>query len=114
MLNPMQHHRRGIGLGIFSAPSHQHFSHAVEPMDADDWLNYVEKKLLVVQRNNREKVLLVSHQLSGPTANCWDAYVEVHEEPESINQPEVRDAFHAYHVPQGVIKLKKKEFPNLK
>jgi hypothetical protein len=31
-------------------------------MDADDWLKSVEKKLQVMQCNNREKVLLASHQ----------------------------------------------------
>jgi hypothetical protein len=40
--------------------------------------------------------------------------VEGHEEPESINRPEFRAAFRAHHVPQGVIKLKKKEFQDLK
>jgi hypothetical protein len=40
--------------------------------------------------------------------------VEAHEEPESINWLEFRVAFHAHHVPQGVIKLKKKEFQDLK
>jgi hypothetical protein len=40
--------------------------------------------------------------------------VEVHEEPESINWPEFRAAFYAHHVPQGVIKLKKKGFQDLK
>jgi hypothetical protein len=54
-------------------------------MDADDWLTSVEKKLQVVQCNNYEKVLLASHQLYGPAANWWDAYVEAHEEPKSIN-----------------------------
>jgi hypothetical protein len=83
-------------------------------MNADDWLKFVEKKLQVVQCNNREKVLLTSHQLSGPTANWWDAYVEAHEELKSINWLEFRAAFHAHHVPQGVIKLKKKEFQDLK
>jgi hypothetical protein len=67
----------------------------------------------VVQCNNREKVLLASHQLSGPASDWWDAYVEAHEEPESINWPEFRAAFHTHHVPQGVIKLKK-EFQDLK
>jgi hypothetical protein len=61
------------------------FSHVVEPMDADDWLKSVEKKLQVVQCNTCEKVLLASHQLSGPAADWWDAYVEAHEEPGSIN-----------------------------
>jgi hypothetical protein len=83
-------------------------------MDADDWLKSVEKKLQVVQCNNREKVLLASHQLSGPTADWWDGYVEAHEEPESIKWPEFRATFHAHHVPQGVIKLKRKEFQDLK
>jgi hypothetical protein len=59
-------------------------------------------------------VLLTSHQLSGPAADWWDAYVEAYEKPESINWPEFRATFHAHHVPQGVIKLKKKEFQDLK
>jgi hypothetical protein len=54
-------------------------------MDADDGPKSVEKKLQVVRCNNCEKVLLASHQLSGPTVDRWDAYVEAHEEPESIN-----------------------------
>jgi hypothetical protein len=59
-------------------------------------------------------VLLAFHQLSGPTIDWWDTYVEAHEEPESINLPEFRAAFRAHHVPQGVVKLKKKEFQDLK
>jgi hypothetical protein len=68
----------------------------------------------VLQCNNYERVVLASHQLSGPAANWWDAYVEAHEESESINWPEFRAAFRAHHVPQGVIKLKKMEFQDLK
>jgi hypothetical protein len=82
-------------------------------MDVDDWLKTIEKKLQVVQCNNSDKVLLASHQLSGPAADWWDAYVEAHEEPKSINWPKFRAAFHAHHVPQVVIKLKK-EFQYLK
>jgi hypothetical protein len=90
------------------------FSHSVEPMDADDWLKTIEKKLQVVKRNNREKVLFASHQLVGPAADWWDAYVEAHEEPESINWQEFKNNFRSHHVPLGVMKLKKKEFKDLK
>jgi hypothetical protein len=45
------------------------FSHAVGPMDADDWLKFVENKLQVVQCINREKMLIASHQLSGPATD---------------------------------------------
>jgi hypothetical protein len=77
-------------LGDFQHTKPPTFSYAMDPMDADDWIKYVEKKLQVVQCNNHEKVLLASHQLSGPAADWWDAYVEAHEEPESINWPEFR------------------------
>jgi hypothetical protein len=95
-------------LGDFHHTKPPTFSHAMEPMDADDCLKSIEKKLQVVQCNNHGKVLLASHQLSGPAADWWDAYVEAHEEPESINWPEFRVAFRTHHVSQGVIKLKKK------
>jgi hypothetical protein len=54
-------------------------------MDTDDWLKTMEKKLQVVQCNNREKVLFALHQLVGLAVDWWDAYVEAHEEPETIN-----------------------------
>jgi hypothetical protein len=69
-------------------------------MDADDWLKSMEKKLQVVQCNKNEKVLLASHQLSDPAVDSWDAFVEAHEETESINWPEFRVAFCAHHVPK--------------
>jgi hypothetical protein len=83
-------------------------------MDADDWLKTIEKKLLVVQCNNREKVPFASHQLEGPPVDWWDAYVKAHEEPESINWQEFRNNFRTHHVLFGMMKLKKKEFEHLK
>jgi hypothetical protein len=83
-------------------------------MNADDWLKTVEWKLQVAQCNNREKVLLASHQLTGRAADWWDAYVEAHEEPDTINWNKFKVAFRCHNVPQGVIKLKKKEFEDLK
>jgi hypothetical protein len=68
-------------------------------MDADDWLKTIEKKLHVVQCNNREKVLFASHQLEGPAVDWWDAYVGAHEEPESINWQEFKNSFCSHHVP---------------
>jgi hypothetical protein len=83
-------------------------------MDADDWLKTIEKKLQVVQYNNCEKVLFALHQLEGPAADWWDTYVEAHEEPESINWQEFRNNFGTHDVPFGMMKLKKKEFEDLK
>jgi hypothetical protein len=62
-------------LGEFQCTKPPTFSQAMEPMDADDWLKSMEKKLRVVQCSDREKVLLASHHLSGPAADWWDAYM---------------------------------------
>jgi hypothetical protein len=54
-------------------------------MGAIDWLKIVEKNLQVVQCNNREKVLFPTHQEVKPAADWCYAYVEAHEESETIN-----------------------------
>jgi hypothetical protein len=48
-------------LGDFQLTRSPTFSHFVELMDANDWLKSVEKKLQVVECNNRKKMLLASH-----------------------------------------------------
>jgi hypothetical protein len=48
-------------MGDFQRTKPPIFSHAVESMDANDCLKFVEKKLQMVQCNNCEKVLLASH-----------------------------------------------------
>jgi hypothetical protein len=48
-------------LGDFQRTKPPSFSHCVKLMDADDWLKIIEKKLQIVQCNNREKVLMASH-----------------------------------------------------
>jgi hypothetical protein len=58
--------------------------------------------------------LFAAHQLVGPAVDLWDAYVEAHEEPETINWQEFKNSFRSHHVPLVVMKLKKKEFEDLK
>jgi hypothetical protein len=101
-------------LGEFQRTKPPTFSHSIDPMDTGDWLKTIKKKLQVVQCNNHEKVLFASHQLEGPAADWWDAYIEAHEEPKSINWQEFKNSFRSHHVPLRVMKLKKKEFEHLK
>jgi len=39
------------------------FKHAVEPMDADDWLQTIESKLEIAHYVGHDRVLYVAHQL---------------------------------------------------
>jgi hypothetical protein len=76
-------------------------------------LKTIEKKLQVVQCNNCEKVLFASHQLEGPAPNWWDAYVEAHEELETINWQEFRNSFRTHHVPFGMMKAQEERIGRL-
>ena len=43
------------------------FTYSTDPMEADDWLQAVERQLNIAQCNDIEKVLYASGQLQGAT-----------------------------------------------
>jgi hypothetical protein len=89
------------------------FSHAVDPLDADDWLKVIGKKLDITQCNDREKVLYASGRLEGAASDWWDAFTAAHPNADTITWQEFQANFHAHHIPSGIMKLKKKEFLSL-
>ena len=60
------------------------FSHAVDPLDADDWLKVIGKKLDITQCNDREKFLHDSGRLEGAASNWWDAFTAAHANADAI------------------------------
>jgi hypothetical protein len=83
-------------------------------MDAEDWLKGVEKKLVIAQCTDREKVLFAAHQLYGTAANWWEMYCNTHVNVNTITWNEFKAHFRTHYVPRGTMKLKKKEFADLK
>jgi hypothetical protein len=89
------------------------FSHVVDPLDADDWLKVIGKKLDITQCNDREKVLYASGRLEGAASDWWDAFTEAHADADAITWQEFQVNFCAHHIPSRIMKLKKKEFLSL-
>jgi hypothetical protein len=56
----------------------------------------------------------VAHQLFGTAANWWETYYNTHADVDSITWNEFKAHFHNHYVPRGTMKLKKKEFTDLK
>jgi hypothetical protein len=83
-------------------------------MEAEDWLKVVEKKLVTAQCTDREKVLFAMHQLFGTAANWWETYCNTHADVDSIMWNEFKARFCNNYVPRDTMKLKKKEFTNLR
>jgi hypothetical protein len=83
-------------------------------MEAEDWLKGVDKKLVIAQCMDHEKVLFVVHQLYGTAANWWETYCNTHANADPITWNEFKARFHTHYVPRGSMKLKKKELTDLK
>jgi hypothetical protein len=89
------------------------FASSPDPLDADDWLKSIEKMLNIAQFFDREKVLYASGRLTGPAADWWDSYVAAHDAADTITWVEFSTQFRNYHIPAGLMKIKK-EFLSLK
>jgi hypothetical protein len=101
-------------LGEFLRTCPTTFSHAKDPMEAEDWLKGVEKKLVIAQCTDHEKVFFAAHQLYGMAANSWETYYNTHANVDTITWNEFKACFHTHYVPHGTMKWKKKEFTKLK
>ena len=87
------------------------FSHATDPLEADDWLRVLEKQLNIAQCDDQQKVLYASGQLQGEAQDWWESF----EYGRPANSPpitwqEFRENFRSYHIPEGLIELKQEEF----
>jgi hypothetical protein len=69
--------------------------------------------LNIAQCSHREKVLYASGRLIGPAVDWWDSYTAAHEAANTITWAEFTTQFRNYHIPTGLMKIKK-EFLLLK
>jgi hypothetical protein len=77
------------------------FDHSADPMDADNWLREIEKKLESTELIEEECVTVVAHQLIGTASAWWDSYCDSHPDPLHIRWDEFVEAFRSHHIPDG-------------
>jgi hypothetical protein len=90
------------------------FASSPDPLHADDWLKSVEKMLIIAQCFDQEKVLYASGRLTSLGADWWDSYTAAHDAADTITWVEFATQFRNYHIPAGLMKIKKKKFLSLK
>jgi hypothetical protein len=83
-------------------------------MEAGDWLKGVENKFVIAQCMDHVKVLFATHQLYGTATNWWETYCNTHVNIDTIIWNEFKAHFRTHYVPRSTMKLKKKEFADLK
>ena len=90
------------------------FDSSEDPLEADDWLREINKKLDIIHARGSDRVLLAAHQLIRTAGEWWDNYSHASENPKNIIWEEFQEAFHEYHIPEGIMEMKEEEFRNLK
>jgi hypothetical protein len=84
-----------------------------DPLDADFWLNAIEEKLGLIQCEQHEKVLFAAHQLHDAPGAWWWNLKASQPDNHRFTWEEFRMAFRSFHIPKGIMDIKKKEFLNL-
>jgi hypothetical protein len=86
------------------------FAESSNPLDADDWMRTIKRKLEAIGCPENQRVQLATHQLSGMALAWWDTFnVTIRD----ATWAEFEAAFREHHVPQGLVQLKEDEFREL-
>jgi hypothetical protein len=86
------------------------FAGSSNPLDADDWLRTIKRKLEAIGCPENQRVQLAAHQLSGMALAWWDTFNAA---VRDATWTEFETAFREHHVPQGIVQLKEDEFREL-
>jgi len=89
------------------------FDHADNPIDADDWLRGIKRRLELVKCTDKEGLNIATLQLRGIANSWWDCFCAIHPDPANIGWAEFAQAFREYHLMEGTMAAKAEEFRNL-
>jgi hypothetical protein len=90
------------------------FGGSVNPLDADGWLRAILRELEPFNYEDRDKVLLATHQLTGTALAWWENYYAAAKDPSAITWDEFVEEFRRYHIPEATLKRKADEFRELR
>ena len=97
-------------LTVFLRTKPPTFAGSRNPLDADDWLHVIQRKLEPFECQDRDKVLLAAHQLTGTALAWWENYCAAAEDTSTITWKEFVKEFRRYHIPSATMKRKADEF----
>src|ERR1041385_498541 len=84
-----------------------------EPLEGDDWLRSIERKLDTTHVAPNDRVIFAAYFLEGAAAEWWENYVAMQPDGHLVTWQEFRDVFRGYHLLDELMERKKEEFCNL-
>src|ERR1041385_1318841 len=84
-----------------------------EPLEADDWLRSIERKLDTAHVAPDDRVVFAVYFLEGAALQWWENYVARQPDGHIVTWQEFCVAFRGYHILDELMERKKEEFCNL-
>src|SRR3954465_6485644 len=84
-----------------------------EPLEADDWLRSIERKLDTAHVAPDDRVIFAVYFLEGAAFQWWENYVAMQADGHVVTWQEFGVAFRGYHILDELMERKKEEFCNL-
>src|SRR3954471_22894403 len=84
-----------------------------EPLEADDWLCSIERKLDTAHVAPDDRVFFAVYFLEGVAVQWWENYVAMQPDGHVVTWQEFCVAFRGYHIMDELMERKKEEFCNL-
>src|SRR3954463_1142662 len=84
-----------------------------EPLDADDWLRSLERKLETTHVAPSDRVLFATYFLEGAALQWWLNFVAMQPIGHVVTWQEFCDDFRGYHIPDQLMERKREQFCNL-
>jgi hypothetical protein len=89
------------------------FKEVEEPLQADEWLNTIEKKFSLLCLNEELKTEYASHQLHGSVGIWWSHYRSMLPPNVPITWDQFKITFYGNYIPLGLMAMKHTEFMRL-
>src|SRR3954466_11615842 len=89
------------------------FRCSFEPLEADDWLRSIERKLDTAHVASDDRVIFAVYFLEGVTLQWWENYVAMEPDGHVVTWQEFCAVFRGYHILDELMERKKEEFCNL-
>ena len=90
------------------------FRYSPEPLDADYWLRVIKRKLEAAHAAQADWVTFAAYHLEGAAGSWWENFLAMQPADHVVTWQEFKTAFRGYHIPEGLMELKREEFLKLK
>src|SRR6266542_3447432 len=90
------------------------FTTAVNPLEADNWIRTMESKFSLIRCSDQQKAQYAAQMLQGPAGAWYATFLAMQPAGHQVTWTELCQAFRAHYIPASLMKLKQREFLDLK